>query len=101
MLMGSVGFFPCRYRRKKVRVTYTAEKKDATIPTDRVTAKPRTGTWHPPGGQLLADPLEDQHVRVHGHPHRQDQAGDPRQREGGIERRQPAQNEDHVDRERT
>ena len=43
MLIGSEAFFPAMYARKKERVTNSAEKKDATIPMDSVTAKPRTG----------------------------------------------------------
>ena len=40
MLIGSDAFLPDRYARKKERVTKSAEKKDATIPMDSVTAKP-------------------------------------------------------------
>ena len=37
---------------------------------------------------LLADALEDQHVRVHGHAHREHDAGDAGQRERGLQQRQ-------------
>ena len=42
MLIGSDAFLPDKYARKKERVTKSAEKKDATIPIESVTAKPWT-----------------------------------------------------------
>ena len=46
--------------------------------------------------QLLADALEDQHVRIDGHAQRQDDAGDARQRQRGLEVRHHPQKDDQV-----
>ena len=44
--------------------------------------------------ELLLDALEDQHVRIHAHPDRQDQSGDSRQGHRDRDaRHEPNQNE--------
>ena len=45
----------------------------------------------PAGLQLFLDALEDQHVRIHAHADRQDEAGDARERERRADERQRAQ----------
>ncbi len=53
-----------------------------------------------PAAQLLADALEDQHVRVDRHADRQDEAGDARQRQRGLEERHGAGEQDRVQEQR-
>src|SRR5438552_2585357 len=53
-----------------------------------------------PFAQLLADALEHEHVRVHGHAERQDDAGDAGQRERRLEVRQHSETEDEVEQKR-
>ena len=50
--------------------------------------------------QFLADTFKNQHIGVHRHTDGQNNTGDTRQRQRGVERRQRAENQHHVDRQR-
>src|SRR5438067_9511363 len=50
--------------------------------------------------QLLADALEDEHVRVDGHAEGQDDAGDAGERQRGLEDRHHAENDHEVEQQR-
>ena len=52
-----------------------------------------------PQHQLLADPLEDQHVGVHRDADREHDAREPGQGERGVDHREPAQREQDVERQ--
>src|SRR5260370_14208791 len=49
-----------------------------------------------PVADLLSDALEDEHIRVHGHTEREDDAGDAGQGERGMEERHHPEQDDEV-----
>ena len=48
-------------------------------------------------GHFLAQPLEDEHVRIHRHAEREDDARDARQREHGVQHRHAAEDDEDGD----